>query len=56
MEDVQHRDERPFFLRFLTCVVRGHAWDPYPPEVVGEDTMECARCGLRARAVHGLQA
>jgi hypothetical protein len=48
--------ERPFFRRFLACVVRGHAWDPYPPHLRGEALMECSRCGLRARPVEGLRA
>jgi hypothetical protein len=51
----KERKERPFF-RFLTCVVRGHMWDPYPAHLRGAELMECARCGLRARPVHGLQA
>lgn len=41
--------------RFLTCLVRGHVWDPYPGHLRGENLMECARCGLRAAPVHGLR-
>jgi len=42
-------------MRFLTCVLRGHAWDPYPAHLRGAELMECARCGLRARPVQGLR-
>jgi hypothetical protein len=45
---------RPLLIRFLTCVVRGHQWDPYPPHLRGENKMECARCGLRTSPVNGL--
>jgi hypothetical protein len=48
--------ERSVVVRFLTCVVRGHVWDPYPAHLRNAELMECARCGLRARPVHGLQA
>ncbi len=47
--------ERAFLVRFLACVVRGHAWDPYPQHLRGEGLMQCARCGMRARPMQGLQ-
>jgi hypothetical protein len=52
----EHEHERPFVVRFLTCVVRGHNWDPFPAHLRNAELMECARCGLRAQPVQGLRA
>jgi hypothetical protein len=59
VRDVGVRDQQPrarqFLIRFLTCVVLGHQWDPYPGHLRDEGLMECARCGMRARPVQGLR-
>jgi hypothetical protein len=56
MRKREYDRERSVVVRFLTCVVRGHVWDPYPAHLRSSGMMECARCGLRARPVQGLQA
>jgi hypothetical protein len=48
--------KRSVLVLFLTCLVRGHVWDPYPSNLRDEGLMECTRCGLRAKPVQGLQS
>jgi hypothetical protein len=47
--------QRSAVVRFLTCLVRGHLWDPYPGHLRDEGLMECARCGMRVRPVQGIR-